>query len=34
VVETFQYLYMLYYVVVLTRRLRALDAAGVKSVTL
>jgi hypothetical protein len=34
VVETFQYLYMLYYVVVLTRRLTALDAAGVKSVTL
>lgn len=34
VVETFQYLYMLYYVVVLTRRLKSLEAAGVKSVTL
>jgi hypothetical protein len=34
VVETFQYLYMLYYVVVLRRRLRALDAAGVEKVTL
>ena len=34
VVETFQYLYMLYYVVVLRRRLRALDAAGVKEVGL
>lgn len=34
VVETFQYLYMLYYVVVLTRRLTSLEAAGVKSVTL
>lgn len=34
VVETFQYLYMLYYVVVLRRRLRALDAAGVQQVTL
>ena len=34
VVETFQYLYMLYYVVVLRRRLRALDAAGVKNVPL
>lgn len=34
VVETFQYLYMLFYVIVLTRRLRALDAAGVKQVTL
>jgi hypothetical protein len=34
VVETFQYLYMLYYVIVLRRRLAALDAAGVKQVTL
>ena len=34
VVETFQYLYMLYYVIVLRRRLRSLDAGGVKSVTL
>jgi hypothetical protein len=34
VVETFQYLYMLYYVIVLRRRLSALDAAGVKQVTL
>jgi hypothetical protein len=34
VVETFQYLYMLYYVVVLRRRLRALDDAGVKHVPL
>lgn len=34
VVETFQYLYMLLYVVVLRRRLRALDAAGVRQVTL
>jgi hypothetical protein len=32
VVETFQYLYMLYYVIVLRRRLRALDEAGVKQV--
>jgi hypothetical protein len=34
VVETFQYLYMLYYVIVLRRRLRALDAAGVTHVPL
>lgn len=34
VVETFQYLYMLYYVVVLRRRLHALEDAGVKNVTL
>lgn len=34
VVETFQYLYMLYYVIVLRRRLCALDAAGVKQVEL
>jgi hypothetical protein len=34
VVETFQYLYMLYYVIVLRRRLRALDAAGVRQVGL
>jgi hypothetical protein len=34
VVETFQYLYMLYYVVVLRRRLGALEAAGVKTVGL
>ncbi|WBT40004.1 hypothetical protein [Hyphomicrobium sp. DMF-1] len=34
VVETFQYLYMFYYVLVLRRRLLALDAAGVKRVTL
>jgi hypothetical protein len=34
VVETFQYLYMLMYVVVLRRRLAALDAAGVQQVTL
>lgn len=34
VVETFQYLYMLYYVVALRRRLKALDAAGVPQVTL
>jgi hypothetical protein len=34
VVETFQYLYMLYYVIVLRRRLSALDAAGVKHVPL
>lgn len=34
VVETFQYLYMLMYVIVLRRRLAALDAAGVKQVTL
>jgi len=34
VVETFQYLYMLYYVIALRRRLRALDAAGVTSVPL
>jgi hypothetical protein len=34
VVETFQYLYMLYYVITLRRRLRALDAAGVKHVGL
>lgn len=33
-VETLQYLYMLYYVVVLRRRLAALDAAGVERVTL
>jgi hypothetical protein len=34
VVETFQYFYMLCYVVVLGRRLGALDRAGVKQVTL
>ena len=34
VVETFQYLYMLFYVIVLRRRLRALDEAGVQQVTL
>ncbi|MGE0025398.1 MAG: hypothetical protein AB7S70_17385 [Hyphomicrobium sp.] len=34
VVETFQYLYMLYYVIALRRRLSALDAAGVKTVPL
>ena len=34
VVETFQYLYMLYYCVVLSRRLNALEAAGVPKVTL
>lgn len=34
VVETFQYLYMFYYCVVLSRRLNALDAAGVPKVTL
>lgn len=34
VVETFQYLYMLFYVVVLRRRLRALDKAGVTHVGL
>jgi hypothetical protein len=34
VVETFQYLYMLFYVIVLRRRLRALDEAGVKHVGL
>lgn len=34
VVETFQYLYMLSYVIVLRRRLAALEAAGVKSVGL
>lgn len=34
VVETFQYLYMLYYVVALRRRLAALDAAGVTQVPL
>lgn len=34
VTETFQYLYMLYYVIVLRRRLSALDAAGVKEVML
>lgn len=34
VVETFQYLYMFMYVVVLRRRLAALDAAGVQQVTL
>ena len=34
VVETFQYLYMLMYVIVLRRRLAALDAAGVQQVTL
>ncbi len=34
VVETFQYAYMLFYVVVLSRRLEALEAAGVRKVTL
>ena len=34
VVETFQYLYMAYYCVVLSRRLNALEAAGVPKVTL
>jgi hypothetical protein len=34
VVETFQYLYMLFYVIVLRRRLGGLDAAGVKQVGL
>jgi hypothetical protein len=34
VVETFQYLYMLFYVIVLRRRLRALDEAGVTHVGL
>lgn len=34
VVETYQYLYMLYYVIVLRRRLRALDQAGVTRVPL
>jgi hypothetical protein len=34
VVETFQYLYMLFYVIVLRRRLMALDEAGVKHVGL
>ena len=34
VVETFQYLYMLYYVIVLRRRVKALDAAGVTHVPL
>lgn len=34
VVETFQYLYMLMYVIVLRRRLAALDTAGVTQVTL
>lgn len=34
VVETFQYLYMLYYVIVLRRRLLALDRAGVRQITL
>ena len=34
VVETFQYLYMLMYVIVLRRRLKALDAAGVREVPL
>ncbi len=34
VVETFQYLYMLYYVIVLRRRLAALETAGVKQVPL
>lgn len=33
VMETFQYLYMLYYVIVLRRRLAALETAGVKEVT-
>lgn len=34
VVETFQYLYMLFYVIVLRRRLAALEGAGVRRVTL
>ncbi|WP_072390044.1 hypothetical protein [Hyphomicrobium sp. CS1GBMeth3] len=34
VVETFQYLYMLFYVVMLRRRLAALDEAGVRKVSL
>jgi hypothetical protein len=34
VVETLQYLYMLFYVIVLRRRLKALDEAGVKHVGL
>lgn len=34
VMETFQYLYMLYYVIVLRRRLAALETAGVKEVPL
>jgi hypothetical protein len=34
VVETFQYLYMFFYVVVLRRRVQALDAAGVRHVAL
>ncbi len=34
VVETFQYLYMFYYVIVLRRRLGALDDAGVTHVGL